>query len=63
MYVFSMIKYNLEAETSKKVYIIAEPEFGENQGHSLVIFKALYGLGTSRLYWHGHLIDCLKPDL
>ena len=37
----------LEAETQEKVYIIAGPEFGELEGHMLIIFKALYGLRTS----------------
>ena len=37
----------LEAQTSEKVYIIAGPEFGECEGHTLIIFKALYGLCTS----------------
>jgi len=36
----------LEAETQKKVYIIAGPEFGGLKGHMLIIFKALYGLRT-----------------
>jgi hypothetical protein len=34
----------LEAYTSEKVYIIAGPEFGEHEGHILIISKALYGL-------------------
>jgi hypothetical protein len=34
----------LEAYTSKKVYIIAGPEFGDGEGHILVISNALYGL-------------------
>ena len=38
-----------EAETSEKVFIIAGPEFGELEGHTLVIFKALYGLRSSGL--------------
>ena len=37
----------LEAHTSEKVYIIAGPEFGSRQGHTLVINKALYGLKSS----------------
>ncbi len=37
----------LEAETQQKVYIIVGPEFGELEGHTLIIFKALYGLWTS----------------
>ena len=34
----------LEAEMQEMVYIIAGPEFGELEGHILIIFKALYGL-------------------
>jgi Reverse transcriptase (RNA-dependent DNA polymerase) len=37
----------LEAYTSEKVYIIAGPEFGEREGHILIISKALYGLRSS----------------
>jgi hypothetical protein len=33
----------LEAETSEKVFIVARPEFGDLEGHTLVIFKTLYG--------------------
>jgi Reverse transcriptase (RNA-dependent DNA polymerase) len=34
----------LEAYTSEKVYIMAGPEFGQSEGHILIISKALYGL-------------------
>ena len=37
----------LEAKTSEKVYIEAGPEFGELEGHLLIIVKALYSLRTS----------------
>ncbi len=50
----------LEAETREKVYIIAGPEFGELEGHILVIHKALYGLRTSGLRWHECFADCLR---
>jgi hypothetical protein len=33
----------LEAKTKERIYIHARPEFGELEGHTLVIFKALYG--------------------
>jgi hypothetical protein len=39
----------LEAVTSEKLFIIAGPEFGEQQGRTLIIYKALYGLQTSGL--------------
>jgi hypothetical protein len=42
----------LEAETQEKLVIIAGPEFGELEGHLLIIQKALYGLRTSGLRWH-----------
>jgi len=50
----------LEAETQEKVYIIAGPEFGELEGHTLIIFKALYGLKTSGLCWHECFANCLS---
>ena len=49
----------LEAYTSKKLYIIAGPEFGELESHILIISKALYGSRTSRLRWHQQFLDCL----
>jgi hypothetical protein len=42
----------LEAETKEHIYIHAGPEFGDLEGHILVIFETLYGLWTSRLRWH-----------
>ena len=50
----------LEAKTSEKVYIVAGPEFGEREGHILVIHKALYGLRTSGARWHDRFADCLR---
>ena len=50
----------LEAFTKEKVYIVAGPEFGDLQGHILIILKALYGLRTSGLRWHERLADCLR---
>ena len=41
----------LELYTSEKVYIIAGPEFGDREGHMLVIIKALYGLKSSARQW------------
>jgi hypothetical protein len=35
---------DLEAETKERLYIIASAKFGELEGHTLVIVKALYGL-------------------
>ena len=37
----------LEALTAECIYIVAGPEFGE-EGHIIIIYKALYGLHSSR---------------
>ena len=50
----------LEAYTNEKVYIIAGPEFGELEGHTLIIRKALYGLRTSGARFHDRLADALR---
>jgi hypothetical protein len=51
----------LEAYTTEKVYIIAGPaEFGEREGHILVISKALYGLRSSKAKWHDRFADCIR---
>ena len=50
----------LEAKTSEKVYIIAGPEFGDREGHLLIIFKALYGLRSSGKMWAQRFADCLR---
>ena len=42
----------LEAKTQEKIYIIAGPEFGPLEGHTLVMNKALYGLRSSGLRSH-----------
>ena len=49
----------LEARTKEKVYIIAGSEFGEIQGHTLIILKALYGLRSSDLSWYERFADTL----
>jgi Reverse transcriptase (RNA-dependent DNA polymerase) len=50
----------LESFTKEKVYIIAGPEFGDRQGHTLVIVKALYSLKSSGLRWRERFADVLK---
>ena len=50
----------LEALIKEKLYIIAGPEFGEVQGHILIIHKALYGPRTGGACWHGKLFDSLQ---
>jgi hypothetical protein len=43
-------------------YIVAGPEFGQLEGHYLIIVKALYGLRTSGLRWHERFADCLHNE-
>ena len=50
----------LEAHTKEKVYVIAGPEFGDKEGHTLVFNKALYGLKSSGLRWHERFADTLR---
>ena len=45
----------LEAYTQESVYIVAGPEFGDLEGHILIIVKALYGLRSSGLRWNERL--------
>jgi hypothetical protein len=52
----------LEALKSKKVCIIAGPEFGNLQGHVMIIYKALYGLCSSGASWHDRFSDCLRAE-
>ena len=69
MWATDIVNAYLEAFTSEKLYIIAGPQFGELEGHMLVISKALYGFQSSRLRWHERFSDCLcdtgftKPDI
>jgi hypothetical protein len=52
----------LEAFTMERNYIIAGPEFGQLEGHYLIIVKALYGLRTSGLCWHECFANCLRNE-
>ena len=49
-----------EAQSKEKVYIIAGKIFGDLEGHTQVINKALYGLRSSGLRWHKQLADSLR---
>ena len=52
----------LTSKTKEKVYIIAGPEFGELEGYTLLIDKALYGLCTSGAHFHDKLFDTLAAE-
>jgi len=58
----------LLAETKEKVFIVAGKEFGDREGHILIIFKAQYGLRTSGVRWHDKLFEVItslgfKPSM
>ena len=50
----------LEAFTKEKVCFIAGDGFGDLNGHTLVIVKALYGLKSSGLHWHERFANTLR---
>jgi hypothetical protein len=50
----------LEARTSELLFIVASPDFGDLEGHMLVIYKVLYGLHSSGLRWHERFSACLR---
>jgi len=50
----------LETCTKEKVHVIAGPEFGDREGHVLIISKALCGLHSSGLRWSERLTDVLR---
>jgi hypothetical protein len=50
----------VNAFTDELVYAIAGPEFGEHEGKTVIIRKALYGLCTSAERWHSHFVDTLQ---
>jgi len=50
----------LETHTREKVCIVVGAEFGDREGHVLIISKALYGLHSSGLRWSECLADVLR---
>ena len=50
----------LQAYTDENLCIVAGPEFGELQGHILVINKALCGTRSAGTRWHDRLFDALS---
>ena len=48
------------AYTNEKVHFIAGPEFGELEGRTIIISKALYGLCSSGARFHKKLSDTLR---
>jgi hypothetical protein len=50
----------LNASTEEKVYAIAGPEFGEDEGKLAIIVRALYGLKSSGAAWRSHFAATLR---
>ena len=50
----------LEAYTEEKVCFTAGPEFGDLEGHTMIIVKALYGLRTSGARFHQKFADTMR---
>ena len=49
----------LNAETKEKVYFIADNEWKANEGRTILIVRALYGLKSSALAWRKHFADTI----
>jgi Reverse transcriptase (RNA-dependent DNA polymerase) len=50
----------ISKQLKEKVYIVGGPEFGDLEGHTLVIHKVLYGLRSSGLCWHQRFANVLR---
>jgi hypothetical protein len=50
----------LNAQPREKVYTIAGVEFGEEEGHTMLIVRALYGLKSSGAAWRSHFANSLR---
>jgi len=50
----------MRASDEEKVCVLAGPEFGDREGHVLVVSKALCSLHSSGLRWSEHLADVLR---
>ena len=53
----------LNAPTTEKLYFVAGPEWGADEGRLVIIVRALYGLKSSALNWRNHLADMLANKL
>jgi hypothetical protein len=49
----------LTADCREKIYVIAEPEFGSEEGKVMIVRKALYGLKTSGAAFRAHMAETL----
>ena len=49
--------------TTEKLYFVAGPEWGADEGRLVIVVRALYGLKSSALNWRNHLADMLANKL
>lgn len=49
----------LNATVREKIWAFAGPEFGEKEGHPVIIVQALYGLKSSGAAWCTHFAQSL----
>ena len=50
----------LEAYTEELLYIITGPEFGELEGHTMIVIKALYGTKMGSIRWWERFSNVLR---
>lgn len=50
----------LNAECREKIYMTAGPEFGSDEGKTVIIVRALYGLKSSGAAWRAHLAQSMS---
>jgi hypothetical protein len=53
----------LNAPCREKIWFVAGPEFGEDQGKVIVVVRALYGLKSSGAVWRKMLQDMIMGEL
>jgi hypothetical protein len=50
----------LTAPCREKIVTVCGPEFGENQGQTAILVRALYGLKSSGAAFRNHLASCMR---
>jgi len=53
----------LMAKCTEKVFFTAGPEFGELAGHTMIVYKALYGLQRSGAAYHAYFASYADRDV
>ena len=52
----------LEAYNGDPIVFVAGPEFGDLEGHTMIVIKALYGLSKSGRAWSERLAAILRTE-